>query len=217
MDFFKNLMTLKAGFFAVFIAVIINLIIIDSFLIRGGPTRIIEKITEVSSSKPQLTPKPLPELSCPISCISQINEATASIKLVQPTPLPQPQAVSQSISGEFFIPLGSGINSTNDWADLLGVQAYIDSTKYGRIKSVVFEASLRIPTGNETAYARLFNLTDKHPVWFSEVSLEGGTPKLLISQPITLDSGNKLYQVQMKTSLKFPAILDQSRVHIITF
>ena len=63
---------------------------------------------------------------------------------------------------------------------------------------------------------RLYNVTDKHPVWFSDVSLEGGTPALLISKPITLDSGNKTYQVQMKTSLKFQAFLDQSRLHIIT-
>lgn len=217
MDFIRNLMTLKAGFFAVFIAVIINLIIIDSFLIRGGPTRIIEKITEVSSSKTQSTPKPIDENSCPVSCISQIKEATASIKLVQPTPLPQPQTVSQSISGEFFIPLGSGTNSTDDWVDLPNAQEYIDSTKYGRIKTVTFEVTVRIPTGNQTGYVRLYNATDKHPVWFSEVSWEGGGTKSLISKPITLDSGSKLYQVQMKTSLKFQAILDKAWVHITSF
>ena len=76
---------------------------------------------------------------------------------------------------------------------------------------------MRIPTGNEVAYARLFNVTDKHPVWFSEVSLEGGTPQLLISQPVAFDSGRKLYQVQMKTSLKYTAILDQARLHITTY
>ncbi len=213
MDFIRNLMTLKAGFFAVFIAVIINLIIIDSFLIRGGPTRIIEKITEVSSSKPQLTPKPIDENSCPVSCISQIKEATASTKISQtPTPKPESKIVSQPT--ESIIPFGSGVNSTDDWQDVSGAQTYIDSTKYGRIKKVTFEAYVRIPTGNQTAYARLFNVTDKHPVWFSEVSLTGGTPQLFISGAITLDSGNKLYQVQMKTSLKFQAFLDSSRVRI---
>lgn len=205
---------LRFGLYGLFAFGFLNLIALDFIVSKNLTSKdqapavketIVEKTADLGS------------LACPSSCISQIKEATASIKLVQPTPLPQPQAVSQSISGEFFIPLGSGTNSTNDWADLAGVQAYVDSTKYGRIKSVVFEASLRIPTGNETAYARLFNVTDKHPVWFSEVSLDGGTPKLLISQPITLDLGNKLYQVQMKTSLKFPAVLDQARIHITSY
>ena len=123
-------------------------------------------------------------------------------------------AVSQT--KEFFVPFGSGSNATSDWEDVPGLKAYIDSTKYSSIKTVVLEASVRIPTGNEKAYVRLFNETDKHPVWFSDVSLEGGTAQLLVSSPITLDSGNKLYKVQMKTSLKFNAILDQARIHITT-
>ena len=153
---------------------------------------------------------------CPVACLTQIYEATASVKKA-PTPAAAKTAVNvSSQTKEFFVPFGSGSNATSDWEDVPGLKAYIDSTKYSSIKNVVFEASVRIPTGNETAYVRLFNETDKHPVWFSEVSLDGGEAKLLISNPITLDSGNKLYKVQMKTSLKFNAILDQARVHITT-
>ena len=75
---------------------------------------------------------------------------------------------------------------------------------------------MKIPNGNQRAYARLFNVTDKHPVWFSEVWLEGGTPRLLVSEPITLAEGRKLYRVQMKTTLKDLAILTQARVKITT-
>ncbi len=216
MDFFKNLMTPKTGFFAVFIVVFINLIIIDSFLIRGGPTRTIEKITEVSSSETKSTPKPIDENSCPVSCTSQIKEATSSIKLAN-SPVPQPQTTTTSTSQDTYISLGSGSNATDDWSDLPNAQEYIDSTKYYGIKTVTFEASVKIPTGNQTAYVRLFNSTDKHPVWFSDISLEGGTPKFLISKPIELNSGNKLYQVQMKTSLKYTSIVDKAWVHIVFF
>lgn len=173
-------------------------------------------------------------ISCSGDCLAQIKEATESVNNLQSQiekinininniiASQQSTSTTQQVSSgpgvkEFFISFGSGSNGTDDWADLSGIQAYIDSSQYSQIKSVVFEASVRIPTGNEIAYVRLFNVTDKHPVWFSDVSLEGGTPKLLFSKPITLDTGNKLYQVQMKTSLKYTAILDQARLHITTY
>lgn len=203
------------------ILVIFNLVLLDVKLFNAKSTNDINEIQP-------LVKNPLPSIydQCPNSCLSQINEATASIKLAQPENNKNLQQLSSNqssevsiISGvkEFFIPFGSGSNNTEDWADISGIQVYVDSTQYGRIKSVTFEASMRIPTGNESAYVRLFNATDKHPVWFSEVSLEGGTPQLLISKPITLDTGNKLYQVQMKTSLKYQAILDQARLHITIY
>lgn len=155
---------------------------------------------------------------CPATCLAQIYEATASVKKTSVTPTPgKSTAVSSTPqTKEFFVSFGSGSNATSDWEDVAGLKAYIDSTKYSSIKTVVFEASVRIPTGNEAAYVRLFNETDKHPVWFSDVSLEGGEAKLLVSSFISLDQGNKLYKIQMKTSLKFTAILDQARIHITT-
>jgi hypothetical protein len=118
---------------------------------------------------------------------------------------------------EYYVPFGTGISTSSEWEDVPGLQAYIDKSAYGSIKKVTFEASVRVPTGNQTAEVQLFNITAKHPVWSSQVTFTGGgTPQLLISDPITLDSGNNLYKVQMKTQLKYPAYLDQARVHIIT-
>ena len=96
-----------------------------------------------------------------------------------------------------------------------GVAAYIDSRLYGKVKKVMFEASVSVPSG--TASVRLFNATDKHPVWYSELSMSGSGPELLVSSPIFLDSGNKLYQVQMKSQLGATTNLLQARVHIITY
>lgn len=174
-----------------------------------------EPITKQPSSKPQNSISQDVNQMCPTTCLAQIYEATASAKKT-PTPSANKAPSSVSQTKEFFVSFGSGSNATSDWEDVSGLKAYIDSTKYSSIKTVVFEASVRIPTGNEVAFVRLFNETDKHPVWFSEVSLEGGTPQFLVSSPITLDTGNKLYKVQMKTSLKFTAILDQARIHITT-
>jgi len=195
--------------------VLINLIFLDILLFKGQKTEVIERTVSV----------PLVENACPVSCLSEISNATKAATLsirptAKPTPTPTVKATSQTQTSssvkEFFVPFGSGSNSSDDWQDIAGLKATLDLVNYGSIKTVTFEATIRIPTGNETAYVRLYNATDKHPVWFSEVSLEGGTPALLTSKPITLDSGNKTYQVQMKTSLKFQAFLDQSRLHIIT-
>ena len=195
-----------------------NLAYLDFLAYKNTQNIIIEKpVTSHPSNEVQNNINAANQM-CPVACIDQIYEATASAS-VKKTPSPTVAKTTTSITSqtkEFFVPFGSGSNATSDWEDVPGLKAYIDSTKYSSIKSVVFEASVRIPTGNEVAFVRLFNETDKHPVWFSEVSLEGGEAKLLVSSPITLDTGNKLYKVQMKTSLKFTAILDQTRIHITT-
>jgi len=195
--------------------VLINILFLDIFLFKNQKTEIIERTV----------PIPVSLNSCPESCISKINNATGNATLLtksdfvsSPSPTAKPifQAQASSLVKEFFVPFGTGSNSSDDWQDIPGLKATLDLANYGNIKTVTLEATVRIPTGNEVAYVRLYNATDKHPVWYSDVSLEGGTPQLLISKPITLDSGNKTYQVQMKTSLKSPAFLDQSRLHIIT-
>lgn len=195
--------------------VLLNLLFLD-FAIFDRQPQIIEKTVSM----------PIVSNVCPSSCLAEISQVTKSATLaIKPTSIPIPtptvkpasiQTQAQSLVKEFFVPFGIGSNSSDDWQDVAGLKATIDPANYGSVKTVVFEATVRIPTGNETAYVRLYNSTDKHPVWFSDVSLDGGTPQLLISKPITLDSGNKTYQVQMKTSLKFQAFLDQSRLHIIT-
>lgn len=155
--------------------------------------------------------------TCDKNCVAQLYEsiknATSSTKLAQSNSGSSQQG---SPVKEYFVNFGSGSSTSDVWEDVIGLQAYVDSTQYGVIKRVVFEASLHIPTGNGKAYVRLYNNTDKHPVWFSEMTLEGGQPKLLVSQPIALDSGNKLYQVQMKTTLKYQTNLAQARLHILT-
>jgi hypothetical protein len=140
-------------------------------------------------------------MACPSSCLAAINKLGSG----------------GSVAKEYFVPMGTGTNATNDWADVVGASATVDTAQYPRIKKVVFEATLAVPTGNEVAYVRLFNQTDGHPVWFSELSMNTAGPILLISQPITLDKGSKLYQIQMKTQLQYPANLTQGRIHIVTY
>lgn len=165
-----------------------------------------------SADRPETAPTSTLRDSCyPDSCVDLIKQATSSL-----TPKKQTATQSTSSANEFYVPFGNGETISEQWQDVPGLQAYIDSSKYGKIKTATFEAAMRIPTANGRVYAQLYNVTDSHPVWFSEVSMEGNTSKLVISSPIALDTGNKLYKVQMKTTLKYLSILDQARVHIIT-
>lgn len=194
----------------------INLIFLDIFLI-SSPKKGNDAASVIVQSD-QSTPT---TDTCPTACLNKIQELATSTATVaiQSTSTPSPThipAKTTSTVSEFFVPFGAGSGDATDWQDVPGLLATIDTANYGQNKTVTFEVSLRIPTGNEIVYARLFNVTDKHPVWFSDVSLEGGTPNLVISSPITLDAGNKTYQVQLKTSLGFLSFIDQSRLHIVT-
>lgn len=204
---------LRTGAYLFFILMLANLIFLNIWIYKYN-IKNRENNSIIGSIKTGI------EDRCGEDCLAKINEkvyeATSSFKLSKSDDNTNVSNNYQSSSSvkEFYISFGGGSNSTDDWTDVPGLQLEVDSTKYGNIKSVVFEATVNIPTGNQIAYVRLFNVTDKHPVWFSDVSIEGGGTKLLVSKPITLDSGNKLYQVQMKTSLKHLTNLIQARLHI---
>lgn len=116
---------------------------------------------------------------------------------------------------EVYIPLGQGTTASQEWAEISGAEVVIDKANFFGIKSVIFEASLRIPTGNGRVYAKLFDVNAKHDVWFSEVSVEGSHSKREESAPIVLSPGRALYRIKMKSTMGYEAVLDQARLKII--
>lgn len=192
---------------AIELAILVNLIVLDVIIF---------------SPKQKLTTYSLPsQTGCGEECRQEIQESVqaavsalppASPTIIQKTTTTRSQASSVK---EYFIPLGSGSTQNNQWEDIPGVEAYIDTNSYAQIQTVYFEVSMGIPTKNGVVSARLYNVTDKHPVWFSEVSTDSDTSKLVATQ-IKLDPGNKQYRVQMKTTLSYTSVLDFARVKIIT-
>lgn len=197
--------------FLLLILILGNLFIIDVALFWNSSVaneKSSVAVTPIPKKLSTTTPTPV---ECNESCKKAIKKEVALV-------LSQTKLTNKSTAitvKESFITLGSGSSTASEWTDIPGAQSYIDSTAYGTIKTVTFEVALHTPTGNQTAYARLYNVTDAHPVWNSEVSIEGGTPQLKISSPITLDRGSKLYQVQMKTQLSSRTNLENARVHIV--
>ncbi len=184
--------SIKRYVIGIFLLVTLNLVVLDYFFIK---TYINERYVLGDATTAAAA-------SCPSGCLTAINKLAGT-------------TASTSVAKEYFIPLGTGTNAASDWTDVVGASATVDTAQYPKIKKVVFEATVSVPTG--AAYVRLFNATDKHPVWFSELSMNTSGPTLLTTQAITLDRGSKLYQVQMKTQLKYPANLNQSRIHITTY
>jgi len=116
---------------------------------------------------------------------------------------------------EVYIPLGQGSTSSRSWEQITGAEAVINLANFSGVKSIVFEASLRIPTGNGRVYAKLYDVTAKHDAWFSEVSVEGSQSKREESAPIVLSSGRNLYRIKMKSTMGYEAFLDQARLKIL--
>ena len=200
----------------------INTIYLDYVSLTKKESEVpVISLSKEPTPSPAKSPNPSEEIkhtsvkvidSCyPYSCVDLIRQATASSLAKSSLTAP----VISSGTREYYIPFGSGETKSDQYEDVSGLQASIDSTKYGSIKKVTFEVSLRIPTGNGKMYVQLFNVTDKHPVWFSEVSSDSSVSKLMVSSPITLDSGEKLYKVQAKTSMTYQSLIDQARVHIL--
>ncbi|KKR87217.1 hypothetical protein A2875_04930 [Candidatus Gottesmanbacteria bacterium RIFCSPHIGHO2_01_FULL_46_14] len=185
---------------AILLLVAINLVWIDIIIFSQGKSEPI-----VSYRDPQPTSTPTPIVSGPTPYVVFTPAPTL------PTFIQGP--ISQA--KEYYIPLGSGTTKSNEYVALDGAQVYIDTALYDSIKRVTFEVFLRNPTGNGRTYAKLFNATDKHDVWFSEVYFEGGG-LVRKEATITLEPGNKLYQVYLKSSLAYDVYVDNARIHIIT-
>lgn len=156
---------------------------------------------------------PAQSLDCPVSCQTLIDQKFVLPKAIQ-TPAPQ-NKTTKSAAKEYYVPLGSGTTRQTDYQELTSVEAYIDSANYPPIKEAYFEVHLRNPTGNGVAYAKLYNVTDKHDVWQSEISLVGGGTAQREGK-ITLDRGRKLYRVMIKATLQYDVYVDNARIRIVT-
>lgn len=182
--------------FLVAVTIMLNLLILDVVLIKQTDKFALLNQLQVNTLGATTA------TACPQSCITKINQA---------------MGVSTSASKEYFVPIGSGTWASEDWEDVPGLQVEVDTARYGRIKNAYFEASVHVPNANQIVFVRLYNVTDKHPVWSSELSFNNaGTAQSQTSPSITLGIGQKAYKVQIKTQLKYTTNVTSSRIRILT-
>ncbi len=206
----------KIGLIASFLLLLtVNIVMLDLVVFFGRTG----EPSEVAVTSVRVTEAPTPsDDACSPSCEAKIDELNQRIDALSATASPQSSALISPISQaakEYYISLGSGTTKSNAWQDISGAEVAIDTANYPAIKSVTFEVFLAIPTANGKVYAKLYNVTDKHDVWFSEVSSEG--PTLTKKEAsVTLESGAKTYRVMGLSTLKYDANIENARLRIVT-
>ena len=167
----------------------------------------------VAVQKPNEKPEPM--ISCTAGCrdFDAIIATLAAQQNSNPVETPYMASLPKA-KREIFIPLGSVTAKSFDWLDT-GLQTYIDSADFGSKASVYLEASIHIPTANGRAFLRLMQDNEHIYIPGTEISAEGDKPVLITSKSFNLWQGNKLYKVQLKTSMDYEAVIDFARLRIV--
>ncbi|MEK7141535.1 MAG: hypothetical protein AAB800_03250 [Patescibacteria group bacterium] len=207
--------TVKIGLIASFLLLLtVNIVMLDLVVIYKRP---VVGPVEMNAVTVRMTPTPSPGEICSSSCQSKIDALNRRIDSISAESAQQSTSIlpTKDTVKEYYITLGSGTTKSSVWEDVAGIESVIDTINYPSIKSIVFEVFLNIPTANGVAKAKLYNVTDKHDVWFSEVSSEG--PSLTKKEAsISLDRGAKTYRVMGLSSLKYDANIVNARIRIVT-
>ncbi|KKU83713.1 MAG: hypothetical protein UY10_C0003G0044 [Microgenomates group bacterium GW2011_GWA2_47_8] len=173
-----------------------------------------ENVSTVATPAPQS----ILDTDCPNSCRALIAREQA-VRVLSSTPSNQESDQISSVpvaAKEYVIPIGSGVVKSDSWQDVAGAEATVDTRNYPPIKSVTLEVYLKIPTANGQIRAKLFNVTDKHDVWFSEVFSEG--PVLTKKEvSVALEQGLKTYRIMGLSTLRYEANVENARLRIVTY
>lgn len=201
---------------------LLDLLYLNWWVIKNQRSNIKDQKLEQARTV-EAIPSPTPEVS-PLSGVGEPKTETKTVETNPPaggekqtpsTSSGQGQTIVQTAQKEIFIPIGSGSTKKNGYDDLAGLEVTVDTGKYSAIESVVFEASIWVQDGNGKMFTQLYNVSDKHPVWNSEISTNSAKGVLTTSPKITLDGGARTYQVQAKTNLtEFAAHVENARIKI---
>jgi hypothetical protein len=147
----------------------LNLYIFDNGLLaKSADNKKVQSPVVASSPSPTAIPTPCP--SCQTPTLSPKSDG-------------QTTTVVENSVKNYYVSLGSGTSQAGDWTDVPGVAAIVDFGQYPRVKEIHFEASVYVPTANEWVSIRLYNETDKHPVWNSEVTTNATSTAYMIPDP----------------------------------
>lgn len=175
----------------------------------------------------ELVTQTLPQYidQCGESCKKQITDSISeALSTISATPMEVVKTVTitpapaKSKTQTAYIPILGPITSTStDWYDAPGTEFYLNfNTDYGKSAYANWDASLKIKDGNGTAFARLYDVTNKIAVNGSEVAVKNnGNLTQTISGGLSLWAGNNLYRVQLKSLNGFEITFGGGRVKII--
>ena len=163
--------------------------------------------------------KPVPAPPAPI-CQSSCPSPT-SVPSLMPSPIFIPITSSQAAPKKTirvtYLPVpGNGSQLSYGWYSLPGTDFYFNPADFPGLKSIVFEANIRLLNGNGTAFVRLYDTTNNFVVQNSQIQTNNQTSTAVISSPVTFYSGRGLIKVQVKSLTADTSIFDSGRLKITT-
>lgn len=213
------------GILVLLLLISINLVILDFKLFylpvrQAGPPaglsgrgNFLSQNTK-SDSLPSIIPPTLSN-QCPSACLDLISQSTTSSNIGSPFPSDTALPSIPSPLKEYFIPLGTGTTSKNDWENLVSTETVINPAVYGNIQETYLIVSLKNTTQNGQVEARLYNATDNYPIYGSHVIMTDKSEQTITSQKFALPANSKLFRIQLKSSLSFSVSLENARLKIL--
>jgi len=198
------------------ILVLLNLGFLDWWIIRnrgkaGNQADLSREIDEVKETV-GATPTP----GCQPGCLEIIAEKVVQAISALPTPKTSKTTVvvptiSSAPAKVSYIPLISeAAVGSEDWQDILPSDFYFDLKDYPTAKNVRFEVYLK---GNTSV--RLYDLTNKRAVDYSDLSSSSEAFELQRSSDLTIWRGNNLYRLQGRTLSGFQGYIKEAKLKII--
>ncbi|MDP2860694.1 MAG: hypothetical protein Q8N98_03180 [bacterium] len=170
------------------------------------------------------------EEACSPLCLAEIKTATASVltrvsnilSSVQNTPVlsaPLPTGSSETPVNqpkEYNIPvLWSASTTVREWTDVDGSDFTFDLANYPGAKAVRLEVTLKTPQGSGKVYARLYDVTNKRAVDYSEVSTNSSSYVVLVSGDIRIWANKNTYRTQLKSDAGAEGFVSSARLKIV--
>lgn len=200
------------------ILVISNLVFLDFYLVIQKKT---EPPAESLISVVQPTVEPNQTISNCSACQSQIQKEISKQILALPTsvstlsPTPTSTPVLPNNPKVLYVPLvNTGSTVLTDWTDIPASDFYFNQADYPGYKSIQWEASLKSVNSPARVMVRLYDVTNKRGVDYSELQTQSLTYALLQSSALTIWRGNNLYRVQLKADNGTEASLGMGRLKI---
>ena len=212
---------LKAIFIVLGILIFVNLLFLDFTWVknRGGKDVVEQKISPVPTTvtpTPIITPS-VQDDSCPSACQQLIADEAAKVSSKSKEVVKETTVVKEAASSKvLYLSLGgSSTTNSTSWVDISGSDFYFDLANYSGVKGVRWEVSLRSFLAYNPVYARLYDVTNKRAVDFSELSTLKDTSEFLRSSDLVIWRGNNLYRIQARSESGNIAFLDSPRLKII--
>ncbi|HUW21674.1 MAG TPA: hypothetical protein VMW41_03300 [Candidatus Bathyarchaeia archaeon] len=220
------------------ILVFINLLVLDYriFLSQEKRDFFVSPPTDISPIGAFITPAQSQydfednqncDLGCQVRISEEVAQAIATISgRNQPAELsvretakeiPTSVAVPTLTAKTNYLPLGSGSSTIiQDWTDVAGSDFVFNLADYGDQAYAFWQINIRAQHANSRCYARIYDVTNKRAVDFSERSTDQTSYSLQESARLMIWAGKNTYRLQSKSLNGISCYLEAPRLIVVS-